>query len=324
MANPNELMLRQWMMLRSIPRYPRKVTARELMERILGEGYQVTKRTVERDLQAMSALFPLVADEREKPYGWSWSIDAPSFDLPGLSPSQALTFKLAEQYLVKLMPSGMISQLKPYFDAADHVLKSTESSSTLAHWPDKIAVAFAGQPLLAPEINEDIIALIDEALLQEKQIEVLYCSRSDHADKAFTLHPLGIILRGAVSYLVATVFKYQDLRLFALHRFKEVKLLNIASIRPLGFNLKSYSESGALGFNDYGEIAFKAKFSYAAGQHLYETPLSKDQVIIVDEQGHFTVSATINDNSQLRWWLRGFGGEVDVIQPMSLCDFLNE
>ena len=80
-------------MLRCIPRYPRKVTARELMERIQSEGYSITKRTVERDLQAMSAIFPLVADEREKPYGWSWSVDAPSFDLPGLSPSQALTFK---------------------------------------------------------------------------------------------------------------------------------------------------------------------------------------------------------------------------------------
>lgn len=318
MANPNELMLRQWTMLRCIPRYPRKVTARELMERIQSEGYSITKRTVERDLQAMSAIFPLVADERDKPYGWSWSVDAPSFDLPGLSPSQALTFKLAEQYLVKLMPAGLVRQLKPYFDAADHVLKSTESSSALAHWPEKIAVAFAGQPLLPPEINEGIIALIDEALLQEKQIEVIYASRNENADKAFTLHPLGIILRGAVSYLVATVFKYQDLRLFALHRFKEVRVLEVASIRPKDFNLRCYTESGALGFNDYGVIAFKAKFSYAAGQHLYETPLSKDQEISVDEHGNLIVSATINDNSQLRWWLRGFGDDVEVILPITL------
>ena len=159
--------------------------------------------------------------------------------------------------------------------------------------------------------------------LQEKQIEVTYASRSENADKAFTLHPLGIILRGAVSYLVATVFKYQDLRLFALHRFKEVRVLEVGSIRPKDFNLKSYTKTGALGFNDYGVIAFKAKFSFAAGQHLYETPLSKDQVITEDKQGNLIVSATINDNSQLRWWLRGFGDEVEVIEPTTLIDAIN-
>lgn len=323
MANPNELMHRQWSMLRLIPRYPRKITARELMDRIQSEGYTITKRTIERDLQAMSAIFPLISDDREKPYGWSWAKKAPTFDLPGLSVSEALTFKMAEQYLGKLMPSGMMSHLKPYFDAADRSLNNQASSSLLAQWPDKIAVAFAGQPLLAPNTDQNIVALVEEALLQEKQIDVLYNSRSENANKRYTLHPLGIVLRGAVTYLIATVFDYQDIRLFALHRFEEVNLLNNMCNRPSDFNLKAYANSGALGFSDFGEIQFKAKFSYAAGQHLYETPLSQDQTITLDDEGDLIVSATLNDNSQLRWWLRGFGNDVLVTSPQRLIDYLS-
>lgn len=323
MANPNELMHRQWTMLRMIPRHPRKITARELMLRIQSEGYEITKRTIERDLQSMSAIFPLTADEREKPYGWSWSSDAPSFDLPGLSTSEALTFKMAEMYLGKLMPSGMMAHLKPYFDAADRTLNTQNSNSYLAKWPDKIAVAFAGQPLISPNTDLDVIDLVDEALLQERQIDVLYSSRSEGVDIRCTLHPLGLILRGSINYLVATVFNYQDTRLFAMHRIKEVKLLQIKSNRPDNFSLKEYASSGALGFNDFGVIKLKAKFTYEAGQHLFETPLSKDQTITKDEFGYLTVTATISNNSQLHWWLRGFGDQVEIISPTTLVNFIN-
>lgn len=322
MPNSNELMHRQWTMLRLIPRYPRKITARELMLRIQSEGYAVTKRTIERDLQSMSIIFPLIADDQEKPYGWSWSKDAPVFDLPGLSTSEALTFKMAEQYLRDLLPQSMLVQLNPYFEAASRALNSQSTNSQLAKWPEKIAVAAAGQPLIPPSVNADILDLLDEALLKEQQIDVIYSSRNEGDSMRYTLHPLGLILRGCVHYLVATVFQYQDIRLFATHRIKEITLLDSRCSRPKNFNLKEYAFSGALGFNDYGKIQFKAKFTYEAGQHLYETPLSEDQIIIKDEIGDLVVSATVSNNSQLHWWIRGFGDQVEVISPASLVDLI--
>ena len=65
MAANHQLLLRQWAMLRMIPRYPRKITARDLMEKLFNEGFSMTKRSVERDLQSISATFPLVSDDRE-------------------------------------------------------------------------------------------------------------------------------------------------------------------------------------------------------------------------------------------------------------------
>jgi predicted DNA-binding transcriptional regulator YafY len=114
------------------------------------------------------------------------------------------------------------------------------------------------------------------------------------------------------------LLSWLSIRLFALHRFKEVVLLQTPCKRPVNFSLKEYASSGALEFNDYGVIQFKAKFTFAAGQHLYETPLSKDQTITKDETGNLIISATINNNSQLHWWLRGFGDEVEVISPIKL------
>lgn len=317
MPNPNELMLRQWTMLRKIPRYPQKITARALLEYLKTEGYEINKRTIERDLKAISAIFPLVSDEREKPFGWSWSKDAPTFDLPGLSVSEALTFKMAEQYLQKLLPRSMLEQMRPHFTSASKVLNAAGQHGTLAQWPDKIAVAFAGQPLLSPEISSEISDMVNMALLDEKQIEVMYNSRSEQLEKFYLLHPLGLVLRGPVTYLIATAFDFADPLMFALHRIQTVKILDKPLTRPVDFNLQRYIDSGVFGFDNGSEIQLKARFSYAAGQHLYETPLSRDQQIRVVDDGSLIVTATVQDNAQLIWWLRGFGKEVEVIEPIN-------
>lgn len=300
------------MMLRCIPRYPKKITANDVVTRLETEGFNVSKRTIERDLQGMSQTFAITSDERNRPYGWSWAADAPAFDLPGLSPSEALTFKLAEQYITKLMPASMVQQLEPYFKAADQVLSNREHASTITSWPKKIAVVMPTQPLLPPKADKAISASIDDALLKERQLDVTYIHRGETEEKSFTIHPLGIILRGQISYLCCTVFSYEDIRLLAVHRFKNAKVLDEPSKRPKDFNLNTYAQSGALGFSDNGLKDITLKFTKEVGLHLYETPLSENQVII--EQGDYLiVKATVVDNAQLQWWINGFGESVSVI-----------
>jgi predicted DNA-binding transcriptional regulator YafY len=312
MQNNNDLVIRQLTMLRLIPRYPQKITATNLVEKLTTEGFSVSKRTIERDLQAMSSIFPLASDERNKPYGWSWSADAPAIDLPGLTASEALTLKLAEQYLVKLMPTSMVQQLHPYFKAADLVLGRHANSTQLASWPEKIAVALPTQPLIPPKINHQISETIDEGLLKERQIQIEYLNRGETETKPLTVHPLGIILRGQISYLCCQLFNYEEVRLLAFHRIKEATLLDSQARRPKGFNLKHYANSGALGFGDDKMVDITLRFTKEAGLHLYETPLSENQEIT--EDGEFLiVKASVFDTPQLKWWINGFGESVRIL-----------
>lgn len=310
--NSNDLILRQLMLLRCIPRYPKKITASDIVKRLEVEGFTVSKRTIERDLQAMSQTFAITSDERNKPYGWSWAADAPAFALPGLSPSEALTFKLAEQYLTKFMPATMVQQLEPYFKAADQVLSNREHPFAITSWPEKIAVVMPTQPLLSPKVDRVISASIDDALLKERQLDISYVHRGEAEEKSFTVHPLGIILRGQINYLCCTVFSYDDIRLLAVHRVKNAKVLDEQSKRPKDFNLNTYAQSGALGFSNNGLKDITLKFTKEAGLHLYETPLSENQVII-DQGDYLEVKATVVDNAQLQWWINGFGEYVSVI-----------
>jgi hypothetical protein len=114
----SDTLLRQWEMLRSIPRAPRKIDASTLMARLEAAGYRIDKRTVQRDLNDLSRVFPLQSDTRNTPYGWSWSPDAPTFDLPAMDGPTALTVRMIEQFIPTLLPPSVRELLAPQFARA--------------------------------------------------------------------------------------------------------------------------------------------------------------------------------------------------------------
>lgn len=324
MPSQNDTQLRQWAMLRHMPRHPRQITAGELGERLKSEGFEVSKRTVERDLLALSEVFPLLSDERSRPYGWSWSKDAESFSLPTMSPLQALTLELAHDHLATLLPASLLATLAPYFKCADGVLSSGDGVKKLAKWRKKVAIVPPNQPLIPPDYPEAIIEAVHSALLTEQQLEISYTPREQGETKTHPVHPLGIVQRGAVTYLVATFYHYTDIRLLAVHRIQSAHVLEKSAKLPKNFDLSKYIRQGAFGFEESGEIRLVVRLTTPAAGHLRETPLSLNQQIEPDQPGWVRLQATVPDTAQLRWWLLGFGDQVEVLKPSTLRDeFVN-
>jgi predicted DNA-binding transcriptional regulator YafY len=318
MSSDRETLLRQWQMLRMIPRYPSKITAKLLQEKLESENYSVAKRTVERDLQSLSESFPILSDERDKPYGWSWSKDAKVLDVPGMSNSEALTFKLVEQHLKPLLPASTLDQLAPYFKTAAQHLSALSGKSTVNSWLNKARVVQPNQALLPPKVNSDAQQIIYEALLQNRQIDIKYLKRGEKSPIHYLVHPLGIVQRGQITYLVCTRFESPDIRTLAMHRMKSAELRDEQAKRPKGFDLDVHIASGAFGFGGEQTVTLEAVFTKQAGDHLYETPLSADQNITALDDGRLRVTAKVVNTEQLRWWLLGFGERVEVVAPSEL------
>jgi predicted DNA-binding transcriptional regulator YafY len=157
-----------------------------------------------------------------------------------------------------------------------------------------------------------------EALLQDRRVEVAYLRRGDAVPVKYTLHPLAVVQRGAVTYLVATIFDYKDVHLFALHRFRNLSILDEPAHRPPEFDLNEYVASGAFGFGDGKTIRLQALFTHNAAEHLHETPLSADQTLRPQNKDYTKLTATVANTPQLMWWLLGFGDAVEVLAPKKL------
>ena len=68
--------VRQWLILTMLPRPPRRIDSGAIEARLRERGVRVHRRTIQRDLVELSQVFPIVSDERAKPYGWRWTDDA--------------------------------------------------------------------------------------------------------------------------------------------------------------------------------------------------------------------------------------------------------
>lgn len=313
-----ETLLRQWQTLRMIPRHPRMTTASVLCENLNQDGFVVGKRTVERDLQSLALIFPLVSDERSKPYGWCWQKDAPAFDLPGMSNSEAITLMLSREHLRNLLPASTLAQLQPYFALAEQKLAVLEQHSGIAGWQHKVRVIAPTQPLLVPKIDEAVQATLYEALLNERQCNISYQKREASEAESYPVHALGIVQRGQVLYLVCTIKTYPHIRILALHRILAAELLEAPIAVPADFDLDDYIASGAFGWFQKESIRLKAIFAAEVAVHLDETPLSEDQKMVELPDGRVQITATVHETLQLRWWLQGFGDDVEVVSPASL------
>ncbi len=323
MPKHQDSLYRQWHMLRLVPRYPLKISAQHLQQQLLAAGFEVTERTVQRDLQDLSSIFPLTVDDREKPFGWSWQKDAANFDLPGLTIPEALTLVLAEQHLKGMLPASIVDQLAHYFISAHQRLDSEPRPHRGRSWLDKVRTVPPAQPLLVPVIDQSVQYAVTDALLHEKQLSIRYKKKRDGALVDYRIHPLALIQRGSVAYLYVRVSDHEDTRTLAVHRIVAADVLDAPVRYPKEFNIDRTIDQGIWGFGSGEKTDVVLIFRDGTGDHLLETPLSANQKVVVQPDGRLHVSACVANTPQLKWWLMGFGDSVEVVSPQHLrCQIL--
>ena len=311
-------LLRYFDMLCMIPKLPQKISTPELLVKLQGMGYQVDLRTVQRDLNKLSSshLFPISSTEDTKPLCWFWPEGSSRLQLPLMSSDEALTFKLVETFLESLLPPAIRFHMAEYFKLADNTLKA----SPLSCWVDKVRIIPNSLALLPPDIDSAALPVIYEALLKNHCLEVTY-QGLESAAKTYELNPLGLVFRNNVIYLVATVNDYLDVKQFALHRFQRAVLTESELSIPVGFSLDSYIAQGEFDYpvnNSSEDIHLKIKISHFMKKYLMETPLSQDQHITELDDDMYQLETNIKDTEQLRWWIRSFSTNIEVLEPLEL------
>lgn len=309
-------LIRQWELLKLLPKRGTGKTAKDLAITLNDAGFKVSKRQIERDLATLSGPFPLDCKDQSIPYGWKW-MDGRSADLPGLTVAEALSMKLVEDTLQPLLPKSVLASLEGNFKQAQEKLAALDAGNPNVQWASKVRTVQPTLPLLPPQLNQEVLENVQESLLLNKQFEAEYRSINSEQSSVLTLHPLGLVNRGSVTYLVATAFDYSDVRLYALHRIIRVVKRDEDAVRPGDFNLDDYINSGALQFGDGKNLHLKAYVNDWLAKFLTETPLSVDQKLVVD--GDKTkLTATVLDSPQLQWWILSHGTGIEVLAPVTL------
>lgn len=315
MAKSTETLYRHWRILEMLPTAPGSATAPALWARLKDEGFQCTKRTVERDLEVLSGHHPLVVEDSEKPFRWAFAHKAQQRVLPGLTPAQAVALALAREHLGALLPKPLADSLAPLYRTADAVMNDLGWK----RWVEATAFVPPTQQLIPAKYDTDVLFSIQKAIAENRRLSIRYRKKWDDVVADREVNPLGVLFGGPVSYLVATDAKGEQPKQFALHRIESASVVEAKRHAPKGFKFKDYARSAEAQWLHEPNIRLVLWIDPPAAEHLKDTPLSEDQTWRrIRDPDVVEVKATVDDTEQLRWWIRSFGDQLKVVAPMSL------
>lgn len=323
MSDARDTLFRYLTLLQLIPRYPGRISTPVLKEKLAERGFNIDVRSLQRDLsQKLSSHFPLGCDDSEKPYKWYFDRDF-QCHLPALDVPSALTLVLAEEYLKGLLPPVVVGQLSSHFTDARRLLDELASNG-LSQWARKVRAIPNGMALIPAELEETTWQMVAQALLEKKAIDVTYLSRTTETKKRFTLHPQGIVSRHSVTYLLAQVEGFNDLRQFALHRVKQVALSHVKWQATEAFDIDAYIQGGAFGYRQGpDDVTLEADITRPVTWLLSETPIANTQTIeALPDSNWYRLTACVPNDQQTLWWLMGMGASIKVIAPTEWRDIL--
>jgi predicted DNA-binding transcriptional regulator YafY len=314
--------LRHLTMLNQLPVYPGQgITAKSMHKNLIDDGFDVSKRTVERDLRKLEGALKIESQEDAGQLLW-YQLPQQKKVLNAAAPFDALMMVLSHHALKHALPESLHWKVSENLDKAKAVVSNHQKVSKLER---KVHVISDGYPLIVNEFSDPwgktvVREAVYQSVIEESQLTITYCY--DHCDSLLSmeLNPLGIIVRGQTHYLVAThTNNPEEPHLFLLHRIKSAKVGFMDSELPTSFNLAAYFANNPTGYvlkNESMEVTLKVK-GYASDV-LKRHALGKDQFIKVLDKYWSEVTFTTHPTYDLIAWILRYAADVECIQPLFL------
>jgi predicted DNA-binding transcriptional regulator YafY len=309
-------------LLKAIPHH-RWATPRELQGQLAALGFEVDLRSVQRDLKELQNSFPLEHNDKGRPHGWRWSAEAAG-GIASMGAAEALMLVLVQRHLQEALPASMLEGFEPLFARARQRLDRLGPRAGAARWPDKVAAVPPGLKTLAPRCDPVVQKALADALLADRQVDVMYAPAGRGRAKSYRLQPVGLVLRGHVTYLAATTGGDGAPLLFAVHRFKSVDIRPEPTSLSPGLTLGAALAAGRDQFRSQrqgaDEFVMELTCDAALASLVEESPLGADQATEPLTDGTQRLRVTVRDSWELRWWLMGRADQLEVLSPAWLRD----
>ncbi|WP_350594903.1 MULTISPECIES: WYL domain-containing protein [unclassified Pseudoalteromonas] len=305
--------LRYEIILDCIPVRPFRRSTSELKLMLLNQGFKVTTRMLQRDLQSLydQGCFGLEKDTRSKPYGWSINAQWRG------SNSKVMSSEVAEHYLLleQLLPQSVPSDVKrSVHTKAEQALKRFNG-----HVPDWLATL--QKPSLKVNIDTQLVEQIEHAIKYKRAVSAeLYRVLYDEAHwlKFAELSFYNIVEQGGVlmaQFMVGTLHDkcYQ----MPVYRIRNVHILQKTRREPSTEQLKSLRSAINKGMKQEAiELIVKVPIHSAVNQGFIELGELTDKQKIDDKNVLLTYQ-TIN-TEQLTDELFKCAHWLEVIKPEKL------
>lgn len=284
-----------------------RVTAAELADEL-----EISERTARRDLEALAMAGIPVYSQAGRNGGWSL-LGGARTDLSGLTAAEARTLFLVAGPSSAVTPAAKAA-LRKLVRALPETFRAEAEAAASAVVLDPTRWGATSTPR-PPHLDA-----LQEAVVAGVQVRLGYADRERKVTER-TVHPLGLVAKSSVWYLVADTDA--GMRTFRVGRVQSVTPTGEPAVRPEGFDLAEAWQS-VVAAMDERRNAFRAVVHaepQAVGwlkgrfgrQVVVGATLDDGRVEV--EIGAWSAEAVAHD-------LATFGGHVEVVRPREVREHL--
>jgi proteasome accessory factor B len=283
---------------------PRGLRAAEL-----AEYCGVDRRTVYRDLQSLEEMGVPVWEDQSR-YG----IERDSYlSTIRLNLNEAVALFFAARLL-----AHHSDEHNPNVVSALSKLAAGLPDTTISSHMARVADVIRARPLRADYVR--VLDTITRAWADRHKVAIRYRAASGElTERVICPYFLEVSRSEPASYVIAYDDLRAALRTFKLERVAAAEMLSDSYVIPDDFDPYAHLAS-AWGVIDEVEVEVRLRFSPAAAPRVRESVWHHSQTLADTDDGGCELSMRVGGIKEVRAWVLGWGGDVEVLAPPALRD----
>ncbi len=278
----------------------------------LAEEYEVSRKTIQRDIEYMRHMLGAPIKYSPKKRGYYYSEE--QYRLPAMKIKESELFaiyladKLLEQY-----------EGTPIYEGLRSVFEKIEDSL-----PEPIAIDRAGEqgrftvlPSFSTVIDPGIWQTVVAGLRQGRQLDVLYRTPGKGPTRR-RIDPYHAVRYEGDWYLVGWCHLRGEIRTFSISRMLEARQTEKGFDVPEDFDFRRLAGSHFGVHWAPGEIRVRIRFDASVADYVKERRWHPSQEIEELEDGSLILAMTVNHLLELKRWVLSWGDAAEVLDPEEL------
>jgi predicted DNA-binding transcriptional regulator YafY len=288
-------------------------TERLMNARSLAEGYEVSQRTIQRDVDYMKWQLgaPLEYDARR--YGYYYT--EPDYKMPALNISQGDLFlvTIAQKVLEQYRGTPLYERLESVFEKLHESIPDKVSID-----PSWIDERFSFFPDAAPTVDADIWSVCLNGLKESKTVTFDYQIPRHDRTYLRIVDPYHFVSYRAQWYLIGYCQYVKDIRVFALSRMTNAKATDKSFTVPDAFDFDDFAGTHFGIIFGKQEHLIRVRFDAVVAPYVKERSWHWTQVIEEQDDGSIELTMRANHLLEIMRWVLSWGGGAKVIEPPEL------
>lgn len=304
---------RQWRILQRLTASPQGLSAAEL-----ADDMGCHKRTVYRDLDALQqAGFPLYnPEDPEGSSRWAVFVAHRRETIPfPLELPELMALYLSRDILKILKETFIYDNLDAVFKKIQALLPAA-SLEFLKEVESNLYVKSRPYKQYKKNLTRQI-ETISTAIQETRSLDIEYFTMSRRAETRRRINPYSFWYFDGSFYLLAYCQLRGDIRVFAVDRIRALTVTDATFQRPDDFSAGVFMRD-SFGVFQGRPVRVKVRFSPAVAGYIKEKKWHESQTIIENADGSINFEAEVAGIREIKFWLLGWGAEVQVLAPESL------